>query len=65
MSKEEKQKLREYQKNYCEAKKYQYNKIIKKIVLRVYTVIQLHIINSITFMLTIHTDGDKSLIMHD
>ena len=65
MSKEEKQKLREYQKNYCEAKKYQYKKIIKKIVLRVYTVIQLYIINSITFMLTIHTDGDKSLIMHD
>ena len=40
------------------------NVVIKKIVLIVYAVIQLYINNSITLMLTIHTDGGKSLIMH-
>ena len=64
MSKEKKQ-LEKYQKNYREAKMSQYNNKIKifNYSFIVYAVIQLYNIISITFMLTKHTDGDKSLII--
>ena len=62
MSEEKKQRLKEYQKDYREAKKSQYNINYDLIV---YAVIQSYIIKTLMFMSFRQTDRDKRLIMYD
>ena len=67
MFKEKKQELKNIKKITVRLKSL--NLIINKIGFNynfiVYAMVQLYTINSITFMLTKHIDGDISLIMHD